>query len=243
VPMVDTIDESLVMAKIVQEKLGELIKEKYGIVKHGDEGGYAIPESDIRVPLLLLSEAVETCGYKDKIRFALDVAATSFYDKDKKLYIFAGREYSKETLRDIFVSLAKEFQLLSIEDPFFEEDFSSFALLQEILPSVYIVGDDLTVTNRVRVARAVEEKSIKGLIIKPNQIGTLTETIETIVFAQSSGIYCIVSHRSGETLDDMIADITVAFNCFGMKSGARGPREREVKYERLSHIMSRIINK
>ncbi len=236
VPMVDSVTEALTISKIVQDKLGELIKEKYGDVKLGDEGGYAIPEPDVRVPLVLLSNAVEICGYKGKVKFALDVAATSFYDREKKLYIFEGREYAKETLRNLYIALAREFPLLSVEDPFFEEDFTSFTLLQEILSDVYIVGDDLTVTNLARVKQAVEEKSIKGLIIKPNQIGTLTETIDAIIFAQSHGIYCIVSHRSGETLDDMIADITVAFNCFGMKSGARGPAEREAKYKRLLRI-------
>lgn len=243
VPMVDTVKESLNIAKVVQEKLGELVQEKYHDVKLGDEGGYAIPEKDVSVPLQFLSKVIELCGYKDKVKLALDVAATSFYDKEKKLYIFAGREYSKETLRDFYVSLVKEFPIISIEDPFFEEDFSSFAILQEMIPDVYIVGDDLTVTNSTRLHRAVEEKSIKGVIIKPNQIGTLTETIETIILAQKHDIYCIVSHRSGETLDDMIADITVAFNCFGMKAGARGPEVREVKYERLAQIESQLINK
>lgn len=242
VPMVDSIIESLAIAKTIQEKLGEIVKEKYGIVKLGDEGGYAIAEDDVEIPLALLRKAVVACGFTDKIMFALDVAATSFYDEEKGLYIFSGREYSKDTLRDFYLQLAKEYSFISIEDPFFEEDFESFSLLQKMLPNVCIVGDDLTVTNCVRLKQAIEEKSVKGIIIKPNQIGTLSETIDAITHAQNNGIKCIVSHRSGETNDDMIADITMAFNCFGMKGGARGQEVREAKYTRLALIES-LLNK
>lgn len=238
VPIVESVSTALSIAETVQNKLGVLINEKYGEVKLGDEGGFALPIEDVRVPLLLLSQAVEESGFKDKIRFALDVAATSFYDKEKNIYIINNREYSKDEMLKLYVSLTSEFSLLSIEDPFFEEDFDSFALLQKTLPDVIIVGDDLTVTNINRVRQAVENKSITGLIIKPNQIGTLTEMIETITYAQTHSVHCIVSHRSGETLDDMIADITIAFHTFGMKSGARGKEEREVKYSRLAHITS-----
>ena len=238
VPIVDDINESLNIAEKIQNKLGEIIFEKYGGVKKGDEGGYAIPEEDVRIPLTLLSQAVEICGFKDKVLFALDVAATSFYDKDREVYVIGGKDYKKEEIRDMYISLTQEFPFISIEDPFFEEDFDSFTELQDLLPNVIMVGDDLTVTNIVRVKEAVERKSIKGLIVKPNQIGTLTETVETINYAQKNGVHCILSHRSGETMDDMIADIAFAFHTFGMKSGARGPKEREVKYKRLANITS-----
>lgn len=238
VPMVNDINESLAIAQTVQNKLGEIVAEKYGEVTRGDEGGYAIPEEDVRIPLTLLSEAVSACGFKDKVLFALDVASTSFYNKEKKVYEIAGRDYTKEEMRDMYISLTKEFPFISIEDPFFEEDFDSFAELQALIPNVVLVGDDLTVTNVKRVKQAVENKSIKGLIVKPNQIGSVTETVETITYAQKQGVNCIVSHRSGETMDDMIADIAFAFHAFGMKSGARGPKEREVKYSRLANITS-----
>jgi enolase len=228
------------MVKIIQEKLGKIIEEKYGFVEKGDEGGYALPTNDIREPLVILSRVVSDCGFQEKVSFALDVAATSFYDKDKSLYNIADKSYSKEELFTLYLLLNKEFNFISIEDPFFEEDFESFTALQKAIPNTMIIGDDLTVTNIDRVKKAIDGKSIKGLIIKPNQIGTLTETIETILYAQNNGVHCIVSHRSGETMDDMIADITVAFNCFGMKSGARGPKEREIKYSRLVKI---ILNK
>lgn len=236
VPKANSVSESLEIAQVVQDALGEIVKEKYGDVERGDEGGYAVPTENIREPLELLSQAVEKSGLTGKVMFALDVAASSFYDVATTMYTIGNEEHTKEELHDTYVSLVESFPILSIEDPFEEEDFESFTKLQEAIPSVVIVGDDLTVTNIERVKKAFEAKSISGLIVKPNQIGSLSETIDTISYAQKNGIKCIVSHRSGETMDDMIADIVKAFNCFGMKSGARGPKEREVKYSRLRAI-------
>lgn len=236
VPQVESVTDSLEIAQKVQDALGIIISEKYGEVERGDEGGYAVPTENIREPLELLSQAVEVCGVKDKVMFALDVASSSFYDDATKLYKIGNEEHTKEELHDTYLSFVDSFPILSIEDPFYEEDFESFANLQASIPSVIIVGDDLTVTNVKRVEKAISMASITGMIIKPNQIGTLSETIDTITFAQKNGIKCIVSHRSGETLDDMIADITMAFKTFGMKSGARGPDVREVKYKRLCEI-------
>jgi enolase len=127
--------------------------------------------------------------------------------------------------------------MISIEDPLDEEDFDGFALLQNTLPNIKIIGDDLTVTNKDRLEKAIENKSIKGIIIKPNQIGTLTEAIETIRLARDNDIDCIISHRSGETMDTFISDLVYAFKCFGIKAGALGPKERDVKYERLINII------
>jgi enolase len=238
VPTVSSVKEALDIAQTVQDALGEIVKEKYGEVARGDEGGYAVPTENIREPLELLSEAVKKTGVEDKVKFALDVASTSFYDEATSMYQIGDEQHTKEELHDTYVSLAESFPLLSIEDPFYEEDFESFARIKESLPEVVIVGDDLTVTNISRVQKAFEMKSISGLIVKPNQIGSVSETIDTIKYAQDNGIKCIVSHRSGETLDDMIADIVTAFHTFGMKSGARGPKEREVKYARLSAIQN-----
>lgn len=236
IPQVESVVESLEIAQKVQDVLGSIILEKYGEVKRGDEGGYAIPTENIREPLELLMQAVKICNFENKVVFALDVAATSFYNESSGLYKIGEESHTKEELHDTYISLVESFPLLSIEDPFYEEDFESFANLQLSIPYVIIVGDDLTVTNVKRVEKAIEMKSITGMIIKPNQIGTLSETIDTITFAQKNNIKCIVSHRSGETMDDMIADITKAFKTFGIKSGARGPEVREVKYRRLSAI-------
>lgn len=236
VPQVDSVYEALQIAQKIQDTLGKIITERYGEVSKGDEGGYALPTENIREPLELLREVVEVCNLKDKIMYALDVAATSFYDDATSMYTIGEETHAKEELHTTYVALSEEFPILSIEDPFYEEDFESFALLQAALPDVVIVGDDLTVTNINRVRQAVQAKSITGLIIKPNQIGSLTETIDTIYYAHNNDIKCIVSHRSGETLDDMIADIVTAFHTFGIKSGARGQEVREVKYKRLSVI-------
>jgi enolase len=127
--------------------------------------------------------------------------------------------------------------MISIEDPLDEEDFEGFAKLQKSIPNIKLIGDDLTVTNKERLQRAIDDKSIQGIIIKPNQIGTLTEVIETIKLARENKIDCIVSHRSGETMDSFIADLVYGFKCFGLKSGALGPKERDIKYERLINIM------
>ena len=136
----------------------------------------------------------------------------------------------------MYDELVRDFKLLSIEDPFSEEDFASFTALPSAIGNVMRVGDDLTTTSKERLARAVAEKSVEALIIKPNQIGTLTETIETMQYAYEHDVKCIVSHRSGETLDDFIADLAYASGAFGIKLGARGPVEREAKYLRLLAI-------
>jgi enolase len=238
VPITDVPEESLAIAEVVQNKLGEIIVARYGEVGRGDEGGYAVPTENIRLPLELLSQAVHECNLKGKVEFALDVAATSFYNEENGMYSIGAQEHTKEELHNTYLSLVESFPIVSIEDPFYEEDFESFTLLRKAVSGVIIVGDDLTVTNIRRLKKAIDAESISGLLVKPNQIGTVSETIETIVYAQENNIDCIVSHRSGETMDDMIADFTEAFYCFGMKSGARGPKEREVKYARLVTIHS-----
>ncbi|MCC7160695.1 phosphopyruvate hydratase, partial [Candidatus Nomurabacteria bacterium] len=138
---------------------------------------------------------------------------------------------------NIYNSLIKEFNLLSIEDPFYEEDFGSFRKLREN-NNIKVVGDDLTVTNKVILKEAIEKGSINAMIIKPNQIGTLSETLETMQLARENDVELIVSHRSGETDDDFIADLAYAFNCFGLKSGAPTKPERMVKYKRLIKIIN-----
>ena len=129
-----------------------------------------------------------------------------------------------------------EFDIMSIEDPFHEDDYSSSAKIHAEYPDRFIVGDDLTVTNVERLTRAISNKSINAIIIKPNQVGTLTETLNTMKLARDNDIECIISHRSGETEDDFIADLAFAFSTFGLKAGAPNRGERVVKYNRLSHI-------
>jgi len=216
------------LKEIIEKDLGE------GSLVLGDEGGYAPKISDIKKPLEYLYEAIKINKFENKVRLALDVASSSFFSEGK--YKVDGKEISKDELANLYNSLIKEFNLFSIEDSFDEEDFESFAKLKEMEKDLIVVGDDLTVTNKTLLQEAINKKSVNGMIIKPNQIGTLSETLETMYLARENDVELIVSHRSGETDDDFIADLAYAFSCFGLKSGSPIKSERMVKYERLIKI-------
>jgi enolase len=236
VPDVENIKEAVDIGIMIDNTLREIIMKDLGegSVVMGDEGGFAPQISDIRKPLMYLSEAIKQNNLENKVRLALDVASSSFY-KDG-LYLVDGENISKEELMSMYKSLIKEFKLLSIEDPFNEEDFESFGKLEENNEGLFVVGDDLTVTNKVLLTKAIENNSINAMIIKPNQIGSLSETLETMKKARENNIELIVSHRSGETEDDFIADLAFAFGCFGLKAGSPTKTERMVKYQRLIKI-------
>jgi len=241
VPQVETSKESVEISKNIQNKLDEILIKEFGkpLVK-GDEGGVALDVEDIFIPLTLMKKAVEESGYVNKIKYALDVAASSFYDHKKGIYKFMNKDWTKDEMIDLYQKICKDFPIISIEDPFDEEDYESFTKLQEKIGDERLVGDDLTVTNIERLQKAINEKSIRSIIIKPNQIGTLSETLDTMKLARDNNIDCIVSHRSGETMDDFIADLVCAYGCFGIKAGALGPQERNVKYERIIKINKNI---
>jgi enolase len=236
VPTTDNAREAVEIGINIDNTLKEIIMKDLGrdSVLMGDEGGFAPQISDIKKPLFYLHEAIKENDLQDKVRLALDVASSSFYSNG--MYKVDGKEISKEELSNIYNSLIKEFNLLSIEDPFDEEDFESFAKLKNSNDNFLVVGDDLTVSNTMLLKKAIEKGSINAMIIKPNQIGTLTETLETMQLARENDIELIVSHRSGETDDDFIADLAFAFGCFGLKAGAPTKPERMVKYERLIKI-------
>ncbi|MFA6177396.1 MAG: phosphopyruvate hydratase [Candidatus Paceibacterota bacterium] len=238
VPNTENIKEAIEIGKNIDNTLKEIILKDLGegSLVMGDEGGFAPQISDIRKPLFYLREAIKQNNLEEKVRLALDVASSSFYKNN--FYKIDGKDVLKEELLDIYISLFKEFNLLSIEDPFNEEDFESFAKLKEQNDDLYVVGDDLTVTNVLLLKKAIEHKSINAMIIKPNQIGTLSETLETMKLAREHDVELIISHRSGETNDDFIADLAFAFHCFGLKSGAPTKIERMVKYERLIKIIN-----
>ncbi|KKU50464.1 MAG: Enolase [Parcubacteria group bacterium GW2011_GWA1_47_10] len=228
--------EALEIGILIQNTLKENIIKKLGqgSAIFGDEGGFAPKVNDVREPLYLLHEAIKQNGLEGKVRVALDVAATSFYADGR--YQVGGKNISAEELLDIYRSIEEEFRPLSIEDPFEENDFESFSKLTEY--GTLVVGDDLMVTNVKLLRQAIKKKSVRGMIIKPNQIGTLTETLETMKLARENGIELIISHRSGETEDDFIADLAYAFGCFGLKAGAPSKPERLAKYNRLLKIAS-----
>lgn len=235
VPIVDSIEESLELGTKIQYELKNKLIENFGVssANYGDEGGFAPTFSDVKKPLELLLQILEENKLLDKVKLALDVAASSFYNKGR--YEFNGVSHLADELLDFYQTLTNSFPILSIEDPFYEEDFGRFAKLLG-QKKIKVVGDDLTVTNSARLKEAINQKSIDAIIIKPNQIGTLTETLETMKLATENNVECIVSHRSGETADDFIADLAYAFGTFGLKAGAPHGGERVAKYNRLLKI-------
>lgn len=236
VPNTENIKEAVEIGIKIQNSLKVIIEKELGeeSLVLGDEGGYAPLINDIRKPLAYLSGAIKENNLEGKARLALDVASSSFYKNAN--YEVGDKYVSKEELMDIYNSLFREFNVFSIEDPFDEEDFDSFKKLKENNQKLIVVGDDLTVTNKVLLQEAIEKNSINAMIIKPNQIGTLTETLETMKLARENDIELIVSHRSGETDDDFIADLAYAFGCFGLKAGSPLKHERMIKYDRLIKI-------
>lgn len=236
VPDTENAEEAVEIGIGIQNTLKEIILKDLGeeSVILGDEGGFAPKISDIKKPLEFLAKAIKENNLEGKVRLALDVAASSFYQNG--IYKVGDEDISKDELANVYNPLIKEFNLLSIEDPFNEEDFDSFKKLKEDNSELVVVGDDLTVTNKILLQKAIEKNSINAMIIKPNQIGTLTETLETMKLARKNDIELIISHRSGETDDDFIADLAFAFGCFGLKAGAPTKPERMVKYKRLIKI-------
>ncbi|MFA6397849.1 MAG: phosphopyruvate hydratase [Candidatus Paceibacterota bacterium] len=236
VPITDNLTDAVDMAIKIQDSLSGMFEKEIGKESTimGDEGGLDPKINEIRKPLEYLVEAIKQNNLSGKIRLSLDVAASSFFKNGK--YIVDGKNISKEELMKIYNSLIKDFNLLAIEDPFDEEDFDDFRKLKENEKDLIVVGDDLTVSNKILLQKALDDKSINAMIIKPNQIGTLSETLETMKLARQNDIKLIVSHRSGETDDDFIADLAYAFGCFGLKTGSPKRLERMVKYQRLIKI-------
>ena len=228
----ESIEEMLDKGKKVQEKLRELLGDReYSI---GDEGGFVFKVRDVFEPFELLKQAVREAGLSEELSLGADIAGSSFY-KDGK-YSVLGKDLNTEELMEIYQKLFEDFNLKYLEDPFEENDFESFRKLREVMPDICVIGDDLTTTNPKLLKKAIENNSVDGLIIKVNQIGTLSECLETMKLAKDNNIKCIVSHRSGETMDSFIADLTRGTRAFGIKAGAWGRKEREVKYTRLVEI-------
>ncbi len=237
----EDISSAVDMGIKIQNSLKEIMLKNLGqdSVVLGDEGGFAPKINDIKKPLVFLSEAIKLNNLEDKVRLALDVASSSFF-KDGH-YEISGKNISPEELFNIYQSLVSEFNLFSIEDPFDEEDFDSFKKLKDANRDLFVVGDDLTVSNQMLLKRAIEKGSVNAIIIKPNQIGTLSETLLTMKLARENNVEIIVSHRSGDTNDDFIADLAFAFGCFGLKAGSPFKPERMIKYQRLIKISTASV--
>lgn len=227
--------KGLEYAKSVVEKLKEDIVKNFGEIKTGDEGTFSIKSSDPSLGLEVLKRNLDN----QNASLALDVAASTFCVNGE--YKIGEKVFNTIQMLDFYKDISSKFSLLSIEDPFSEDDKLGFAQICQIFKDkIWIIGDDLTVTNKDLIQKAIDEKQITGVIIKPNQIGTVSETLDAIKLAQSHNLKIIVSHRSGETNDDFIADLAFGAGADGLKSGAPTQPQRLAKYSRLIEIEKEV---
>lgn len=233
----NSFSEALRAGSEIFHHLKKILAEKSLSTAVGDEGGFAPILKSNQEALDLLMSAIDKSGYRagEEIRLALDVAATELY-KDGK-YRWEGQWISGEQLQDVYSSWMKKYPLCSIEDGFSEDDWDSWKKMTEDLGfQVQLVGDDLFVTNPKRLQRGISEKTANALLVKVNQIGTLTETSEAVGLAQRNKYHTVMSHRSGETEDTTIADLSVALNCQQIKTGSLCRTDRVAKYNQLLRI-------
>jgi enolase len=233
----DSFREALRAGAEIYHTLKGVLKDKGLNTGLGDEGGFAPNLDSNREALELIVSAIEKAGYKpgEQIGLALDSAASEFYNNGK--YNFEGKDVDSAFMIDYYAKLIKDFPLVSIEDPLDEDDWAGWTeLTKEIGNKVQIVGDDLFVTNPVRLQKGIDTKAANALLVKLNQIGTLSETFDAVSLATENGYHSMVSHRSGETEDTTIADLTVALNAGQIKSGAPARGERVNKYNQLMRI-------
>jgi len=239
----DTFYDAMRMAVEVYGTLKNILKGKYGLsaVNVGDEGGFAPPLKQTRQALDLLIESTRKAGYAVGTDFYLgiDAAASQFYSNEEGVYHLDGKFYSPGDLVEYYTGLVDEYPIKYIEDPFHENAFNDYAeLTRKIGKKVLVVGDDLYTTNTRYLEKGLEIEATNAVLVKINQIGTLTETIEFIKYAVSHGMRAIISHRSGDTEDSFIADLAVAMTTGLIKTGAPARGERTAKYNRLLEIES-----
>ncbi|KAJ4891767.1 Bifunctional enolase 2/transcriptional activator [Raphanus sativus] len=238
--------EAMKMGVEVYHNLKSVIKKKYGqdATNVGDEGGFAPNIQENKEGLELLKTAIEKAGYTGKVVIGMDVAASEFYSSDKTYDLNfkeennnGSQKISGDALKDLYKSFVSEYPIVSIEDPFDQDDWEHYAkMTAECGDNVQIVGDDLLVTNPKRVAKAIAEKSCNALLLKVNQIGSVTESIEAVRMSKKAGWGVMTSHRSGETEDTFIADLAVGLSTGQIKTGAPCRSERLAKYNQLLRI-------
>ncbi|GAB2891036.1 phosphopyruvate hydratase [Neomicrococcus lactis] len=232
-----TFSEALRWGVEVYHSLKSVLKEKGLSTGLGDEGGFAPNLPSNRAALELITEAIEKAGYKpgEQIALALDVASSEFFENGS--YTFEGQQKSAQDMSDYYAQLVADFPLVSIEDPLDENDWDGWKVLTDAIgDKVQLVGDDLFVTNPERLQEGIDKGTANSLLVKVNQIGSLTETLDAVQLAQRSMYTTITSHRSGETEDTTIADICVATNAGQIKTGAPARSERVAKYNQLLRI-------
>jgi len=232
----DTFDEALRAGSEIYNHLKKILKNDGHNVSVGDEGGFAPHLSTPFQACDYIMKAIESAGYLDKVFIALDVAASSMFDNQQKLYKYQGNFINSNELSKIYDELISKYPIISIEDPFAEEDWDSWiSFTQKYSERINIVGDDLFVTNLKRLNKGIKLKAANSILIKLNQIGTLTETIRAILLAKDNGFISIISHRSGETEDNTISHIATNLG-YCIKTGAPARSERNSKYNELRRI-------
>lgn len=228
-------NEDLKFAQLMVEKLKLDISKNFGENRFGDEGAFAIKSNDPALGLEILSRNLDG----QNVGLALDVAASSFYVSEE--YKIGDKTFNTAQILEFYQGLISKYPLISIEDPFSEDDKQGFAQIVQMLKDrTWIIGDDLTVTNKDLIQKAVDGNQITGVIIKPNQIGSVSETLDAIRLCREKGLKVIVSHRSGETNDDFIADLAFGCGADGLKSGPPIQSQRMVKYNRLIEIERQV---
>ena len=233
----DKFSDALRAAAEIYQTLKKLLNDAGHSTAVGDEGGFAPNLKDNEEPLELIMQAIIKAGYKpnEQIKLALDVAASELYDG--KVYKLEGREFTSEQMVEKYAALCEKYPIFSIEDGLSEDDWAGWKILTNKLGSkVQLVGDDLFVTNEKILKEGIEKGIANAVLIKPNQIGTVSQTMQTVRLAQRNGYRCIMSHRSGESEDSFIADFAVALNTGEIKTGATSRSERNAKYNRLLEI-------
>ena len=241
VPKAKTFAEAMRIGTETYYELRKLLEKKFGVVGVGDEGGFSPPLKKTTEALDFILKAAKSAGHSKNIAIALDVAASEFY-KSKK-YRIDGKQLAPTKLMDYYESLVTKYPIISIEDPFHQDDFKSFSdLTVRIGESVQVVGDDLFVTSTQRLKEGIRTSAGNAMILKVNQIGTLTEAFEAAGLASHSKYKIMVSHRSGDTTDDFIADLAVGIEAKQIKAGAPCRGERLAKYNQLLRIEEQGID-
>ena len=240
-----TFSEGLRWGAEIYHTLKTVLKEKGYATLVGDEGGYAPALKTNEEAVEVILEAIEKAGYKagEDVAIALDPAASEFYDEEEKVYHLRteNRKLSSQEMVAFWVDWVNKFPIVSLEDGLAQDDWEGWKLLTEQLGDrIQIMGDDLLVTNPTRISRAISETSCNSMLVKLNQIGSLTETLEAVTMCQSHGWTTIVSHRSGETEDNTIADLAVAMNTGQIKTGAPARSDRVAKYNQLLRIEAEL---
>ncbi|WIM67063.1 phosphopyruvate hydratase [Corynebacterium breve] len=233
----ETFSEALRMGAEVYHNLKKVIGDRGLSTGLGDEGGFAPSVDSTKEALDLILEAIKKSGYEPgkDVALALDVASSEFFEDGK--YNFEGGQLSTDEMIKVYEGLVAEYPIVSIEDPLDEDDWDGYVKMTELLgDKIQIVGDDFFVTNPKRLAEGIEKKAANALLVKVNQIGTLTETFDAVDMAHRAGYRCMMSHRSGETEDTTIADLAVALGCGQIKTGAPARSERVAKYNQLLRI-------